>query len=283
MRAFTYALTIFIALATARVFAHGPQIQLTDDNGKIVTRQLILDGPYRNSLTAATSVYVMPLLDFNGVWYSRPNGTIDSILGVPTFPSGPGFAYGYDLADGGTQQFDAGSVLSLVFTDGLKRWDGATFSDAGATQLKAFRGSVAGITSPPENFAVTSDGGPFDSVSLPAVAANYGSEGAEVHVSLRFALLGDGTDPLSASPDGVYLLKMQLSSTQNGLAPSEPFYFVLNKNSSFDTLSSAVNSLGAAASVVQWVSVPEPGTAALALAGVVGIWFRRKRGSCHGK
>jgi prepilin-type N-terminal cleavage/methylation domain-containing protein len=277
MRARTFALTIMVALAAAPVFAHGPQIQVTNDNGKIVTRQLILDGPYSTSLTSS-SVYVMPLLDFNGVWYSRPNGTIDAILGVPTFPSGPGFAYGYDLADGGTQSFETGSVLSLGFTDGLKRWDGAAFSDAGATQLKAFRGSNAAITTPPENFAVTSDGGPFDSVSLPAVAANYGSEGAEVHVSLRYALLGNGSDPLSASSDGIYLLSMQLSSTQNGLAPSDPFYFVLNKNAPFETLSSAVNSLGAAASLVQWVNVPEPCAVAMAVVGCgVFVGLRRER------
>jgi len=285
MRACIFALTLAIALGSMPAFAHGPQIQVTSDNGKIVTRQLILDGPYSNSLTAPTSVYVMPILDFNGVSYSRPNGTIDSILGVPTFPSGPGFAYGYDLADGGTQSFDAGSVLSLTFTGGLRRWDGVAFVDAGATQLKAFRGSVATISNPPENFAITSDAGPFDNVALPAVAANYGSEGAEVHVSLRFALLGDGADPLSASPDGIYLLSMQLASTQAGLALSEPFYFVLNKNAPLNATAAAVNSLGAAASAVQWVNVPEPGTAAFAIMALVTGWgagIRRNRGARYG-
>ena len=88
------------------------------------------------------------------------------------------------------------------------------------------------IASPTENFAVTSDAAPFDSVSLPAIAANYGAEGAEVHNSLRFALLGDGASPTSASPDGIYLLKLQLSSTQAGLAPSDAYHFVLYKNAS---------------------------------------------------
>jgi hypothetical protein len=275
MRASACALAFIAMLVANRSFAHGPQIQLTNDGGKIVTRQLIADAPYSNSLTAMKSVYVMPLADFNGVQYSRPNGAIDPILDVPAFPSGPGFAYGYDLADGGTQLFDAGSVVSLAFTDGLKQWNGTMYIDAGATQLKAFRGSNANIASPPENFATTSDSGPFDSLDLPAVAANYGAEMAEVHTSLRFALLGDGTNPLSASPDGVYLLSMRLTSSQIGLAPSDSYFFVLYKNAPPSTLLGAVNALGVSASAVQFADVPEPAAIALMLVGLVGLAHRR--------
>src|SRR3954463_10614492 len=157
----TCALAVFVALATAVAHAHGPQIQVTDDNGKIVTRQLILDAPYSNALTGIKTVYVMPLAEFNGAYYTRPNDAMDPILGVSAFPSGPGFAYGYDLADGGPQQFAAGSVFSLGFTAGLKRWNGSAFVDAGAMELKAFRGSDPDISTPAANFAVTSDAGPF--------------------------------------------------------------------------------------------------------------------------
>src|SRR5262245_29057046 len=139
MRAFVFAPACLVAFATAMVQAHGPQIQITSDDGRIVTRQLILDAPYSNALTDAKTVYLMPLAVFNGIWYSRPNDAIDPILGVNAFPSGPGFAYGHDLVDGGPQQFAAGSILSLGFVDGLRRWDGLGFADAGTTQLKAFR------------------------------------------------------------------------------------------------------------------------------------------------
>src|SRR4051812_3270416 len=277
MRAIAYALATLLVLTAASAYAHGPQIQVTNDNGKFVTRRLMADAPYSNSLTTATSVYVIPLLDFNGVWYSRPNGAIDPILGVPAFPSGPGFAYGYDLADGGAQSFDAGSVLSLAFTDGLKQWNGASYVEAGATQLKAFRGSNASIASPAENFATTSDNGPFDSLDLPTVAANYGAEIAEVHTSLRFALLGDGTNPLSVAPDGVYLLGMRLTSTQNGLAASDPYYFVLYKNAALGVVLDAVNALGFSASAVQFANVPEPAAEALAVIGLVGLGGGRLR------
>ena len=190
MRACMFALALFAALAASAAWAHGPQIQITNSGNKIVTRELLLDGPYSPAVTAPKSVYVMALLPFSDVWYSRPNGAIDPITQLPAFPSGPGLAYGSDLADGGPQSFAAGSVLSINFADGLKRWNGASFVDAGATQLKAFRGSNANITTPLENFGITTDAGPFDGVSLPAVAADYGAEGAEVHNSIRFAAAG---------------------------------------------------------------------------------------------
>jgi hypothetical protein len=280
MRAVTFALAMCAALIAASAFGHGPQIQVTNDGGKIVTRQLFLDGPYYNTLSPTTSVYVMPVLESGGVWYSRPNNAIDPILLVLAFPSGPGLAYGYDLVDGGPQLFEAGSVLSVGFAAGLKKWNGASYLDAGATQLKAFRGSNVNITSPPENLAITSDTGPFDSLSLAAIAANYGADGPEVHASLRFAFLGDGTSPASAVADGVYLLSLQLSSTQNGLAASDPYYFVLHKNAANESVASAVNALGFAASQVQWLGVPEPGTLTMLMVGllIVNGWlFGRRR------
>jgi hypothetical protein len=249
-------------LIAQSVRAHGPQIQITNTANRIVTRGLVLDGPYSTSLTAPKSVYVMPVLEFGSVWYSRPNEAIDPILPLPSFPSGPGLAYGFDLADGGPQAFDAGGVFSVTFTAGLKRWDGSAFADAGATELKAFRGSDPTISTPAANLAVTSDAGPFDSVSLAAVAANYGADEEEVHSSLRFALLGDGTTPTSSSADGAYLVGLQLSTTQAGLSPSDPYYFVLNKNMPWSTVQAAVNSLGVDASLQQWTA-PEPNALAL--------------------
>jgi hypothetical protein len=276
MRATAYVVATVVLMTAVSVFAHGPQIQVTNDGSKIVTRQLFLDGPYYNTLSASTSVYVMPVLDSGGVWYSRPNTTYDPLLEGPAFVSGPGLAYGYDLADGGPQAFAEGSVLSIGFTAPLLKWNGSTFVDAGATQLKAFRGSNVNVASPPENFAVTSDAGPFDNVSLAAVAANYGSEGPDVHSSLRFALLGDGSSATSPLADGVYLLSMQLSSTQSGLAASEPYYFVLYKNAANEAVQSAVSTLGISASQIQWLAVPEPATGAIAVLGLVLIGCGRR-------
>jgi hypothetical protein len=276
VRALILALAAAAVLVATRARAHGPQIQITIDGSKLVTRELLFDGPYSAALTPPKSVYVMPLLPVDGVWYSRPNCEIDSITTLPAFPSGPGIAYGADLADGGPQAFAAGSVLTIRFADRLMRWNGAAFVDADATQLKAFRGSNVNVTSPLENFAITSDTGPFDSLSLPAVAANYGAEGAEVHNSLRFALLGDGASPASPSPDGIYLLKLQLSSTQAGLSASDIYNFVLYKNASLDQVAAAVQSLGLGSAAVQWVT-PEPHTAALAALALTVLWSALNR------
>jgi hypothetical protein len=278
MRAHTCALAISAALAASPASAHGPQIQITNDNNKIVTRELLLEEPYSASLTPRKSVYVMPLREFGGVWYSRPNNVSSATIpGAPEYPSGPGLAWGYDTIDGGPQAFAEGSVLSVAFTDGLQRWNGTMFADAGATQLKAFRGSNANVTSPPENFAITSDAAPFDSVSLAAIAANYE---AGAHGSLRFALMGDGASPSSTSADGVYLVAQQLGSTQSQLNPSDPFYFVLHKNAAMQDIVAAVQSLGVAPALVQWV-VPEPSGVAFGAMGVVifaKFRGRRRRG-----
>lgn len=275
MRTCMFALAVGVALAGSSAYAHGPQIQITNDDNQIVTRQIIQDGPYSGALTVPKSVYVIPLQEIGNVWYSQPNNSPSpTIPGAPQYVSGPGFAYGYDLADGGSKEFETASVVSLNFTGGLKLWDGSAFGNAGTTQLKAFRGSDPNITAPEANFAVTADSGPFDNVSLPAVAASYGSEGPEVHSTIRYALLGDGSDPQSARPDGIYLVSLQLSSTQDGLADSDEFLFVLPKNVPYATVSEAVGSLGLAPSEVQWL-VPEPGALSLLLLGTMGMAFAR--------
>ena len=198
MRTYAFVLAMFAALAAATAFAHGPQIQITNDGGKIVTRQLIADGPYSNSLTPPKSVYVMPLLPIQQcvVFAAEQRDRSDS--GRAGVSVGAGFCVWIRLADGGPAVRNRQRSFAGVY-----RWFEAMerigVCRCRATQLKAFRGSNANIASPPENFATTSDSGPFDSLDLPTVAANYGAEGAEVHTSLRFALLGDGTDPLSVS------------------------------------------------------------------------------------
>ncbi len=85
MRLFCSLIAAAAALATQFAAAHGPQIQITGESGKITTRRLLLDGPYSTTLTAETSVYVMPLKEHLGVWYSRPNGEINPVLQAPVF------------------------------------------------------------------------------------------------------------------------------------------------------------------------------------------------------
>jgi PEP-CTERM motif-containing protein len=254
------ALCVPLALAALPVFAHGPQIQLTRDDSTITTRRLIREEPYAARLTPPTSVYVIPLLETGGVWYARPNNQPSATIpGVPEYVSGPGITYGYDQVGGGPRDFASGFRFELKLIDALKWWNGAAFVDPETEQIEAFRSSGAP--------AVTND---LLTPSTPAtlafgnVSASYN---AEVHSSASFRLLGDGTNATAPSDDGVYLVRMLYASTEPGLAPSLPFYFVLHKNASTADVHSAVSTLGVATSLVQYV--PEPTSALLLLLGVV--------------
>lgn len=266
---------LLILGAAGQAMAHGPQIQATIDGGKVVTRRLIGDGPYSTALTDPTSVYVMGLNQYLGVWLSHPN---DDLLpgGIPEFPSGPGFAYGYGY-DAGTNPapFPVGSQLVLGFTAGLKAWNGAAFVDAGATELEAYRGSGVNLV-----VARTSDVGPhanikFPSVISPATGITFATEGKEVHTSVSYRMLGDGSSTASALADGIYLASLQLGNTDASVTMSDPFYFVLTKNAAAADVRAAAGSLGIDPRRVQFV--PEPAAAGLAACGLLGLLPIRRR------
>src|SRR5688572_25608421 len=110
MRATTFALSMALALGSLPALAHGPQIQITRDNHQITTRRLLREEPYSAQLTPPTTVYAIPLLETEDVWYSRPNNTPSATLpGAPEYLSGPGIAYGYDQVDGGPRAFASGN------------------------------------------------------------------------------------------------------------------------------------------------------------------------------
>jgi hypothetical protein len=265
MRAFTFALTInFCSVATAAC-AHGPQIQITRDNDQITTRRLLREEPYSSHLTRPTSVYVIPLMETQGTWYTRPNNTpSDTLPGLPEYLSGPGIAYGYDQADSGPRVFASGQHFELKIIDGLGWWNAGAFVDPGLEQIEASRSAVLAST----NDSLTNDAPatlPFSNVS-----ATYN---ASAHSGVTFRLLGDGASATSASDDGVYLITMHFASTEPGLAASDPLYFVLHKNAASADILSAVSALGVDASSVQYV--PEP--AAGAIVGAIGLVLAASR------
>lgn len=264
MRKSISTLSVAVAMvASAITYAHGPQIQVTNTNGKIITRELFLDDPYGDVLTDPKSVYVMPLLPTSGVYYSRPNNSEVS-PGVPEFLSGPGIAYGIG------QTFQSGFNFRLSFVDGLKLWNGASYNDPGTEQVMAFRGSFSAPTAQ----AVTSDTGPFAGINFSTISPTYNSGS---HSSASFALLGDGVNGTSASDDGVYLLSLQLSSTQTNLTASDPYYFVLYKNVALSEAITAANSLGFDRSAIQ--IVPEASTITLIAVGgaLLAMTLARRR------
>ncbi len=250
----------------ASVMADGPQIQTTSVAGKIVTREIVADSAYSTTLTDPKRVYAMPLAEFLGVWRAQPD---------PAFIGWPGFAYGFGYdALTNPEPFPVGSKFILEFVDGLKSWDGVAFVDAGPTEAEAFRGSSVA----PSALARTSDSAPFASLMFPGgVGISFASEGADTHNTVNYRMLGDGNSDTSSLPDGIYQLSMQLSSTDQTIAASDPFYFVLTKNGGGD-VPAAIASLGIDSSLVQ-VIIPEPMGACLSGIGLLALSIVRTRKS----
>ncbi len=276
---FTFAVCALLAAATC--YAHGPQIQTTLDNGKIVTREIVDEANYDTVLSPAKTVYVMPLAEYLGVWRAQPDSSLlpDS---TPEFIGWPGFAYGYGYdATTNPAPFPLGSKFVLSFTASLKSWNGASFVDAGAAEAEAYRGPSA----TPSALARTSDAGPFQSLTFPGGSGvSYTAEGGATHNTVNYRMLGDGVSNTSPLADGVYLLGMQLTSTSTAVAASEPFYFVLEKNVLFNDVVAAVNGFttgqGISPNFVQFTSnVPEPGTVMLVVVGSIGTLLSRGRRS----
>ncbi len=268
MRATSIALSLAAALVSLPAFAHGPQIQTTRDTaGKIITRRIVDEDNYATELTDPTSVYVMPLAQYLGVWRAQPdNAKLPN--GDPEFLGWPGFAYGYGYdATSNPQPFPVGSKFILGFTEGLQAWDGSMFDDAGLSELEAYRGP----SNAPTALAKTSDSGPFQSLMFPGGAGiSFASSGSDAHNTVNYRMLGDGSSITSSLGDGIYLVGMQLSSTaSSSVSPSDPFYFVLHKNADPLALADAVESLGFASSAVQ--VIPEPGAAMLAAIGIASF------------
>lgn len=262
------------ALAAAIVgpmpaWSHGPQIQATLTGGKIVTRRIVDDANYHSTLTAPTTVYSMPLARYQGVWRAQPDDSVEPDMVTPAYVGWPGFAYGFGYdATTNPAPFPVASNFVLEFTAGLKLWNGAAFVNAGAAEAEAYRGSSVS----PSALAKTSDSGPFASLMFPGGAGvSFASSGAEVHNTVHYRMVGDGSSITSPLADGVYLLSMQLSSTDSTVGGSDPFYFVLSKGAAPGAVQAAIGSLGVDPSAVQ--AIPEPTAGALAALSLVGAAF----------
>jgi hypothetical protein len=242
------------AAISSQALAHGPQMQITVDGGKLTTRN-VLTNTYA-PLTDEKRVYAMPVLsvgdlDFGTSWRAIPDTN-------PAYPWGPGAAYGV----GATLPIN--STLTLSFLDELKVWNGASFVSAGATVLAALRTGNPGPTSLTGNAAFS--GGP-DVTAEVVIGASYAED---AHASATYVLLGDGVSPTAVVADGVYLATLGWSSSDPLVAPSDPFYMVLNKGPATQ-LMSAIGSLGFTPSAVQYLSIPEPSAFVLAALGMTAL------------
>ena len=239
----------------APTWGHGPQIQLTAEAGKIVTRQVMLDD--YTPITPATSIYILPIT--SNQWMVQPPGTIGS---------GPGIAPGVGFVDAASHPFKTGNYTTSI-VDGLKKWNGASFVDAGDTQLQMYK-TVSGnpLT------ATTTDSGPFASLTYPLTV-----DSEEAHTGMGFRFLADGVSNTNALSDGVYLLSLKISTA--GLNDSAPFYFVVPKGiypkEAGEVAVAFAHQQGIGSGAIQNMLIPEPASLALAVFALCGIAAARRR------
>ena len=268
-------------LVAGGALAHGPQLQITlDQNNKIVTREIVdttnasgLPGSNLagyETLTAPTSVFVIPAyLNNSGQYTLQPDN--------PHYLNGPGYTFRYQTHTPGTNMYfdDApsgsvnlsGTYFSIQYLSGLTRWDGASFVDAGDTQLQAARSSGGVLQT-----MTTQDGAAAGST---IAYGGLSSLSTTPHTSLTHLLLGDGSSSTSAVHDGIYRVSVQMSSSSGDIASSDPFDYIIYKGTGVSEALTAAYSLNPAGNVQV---VPEPtGLALLGLPGLAML-IRRRRG-----
>lgn len=279
---FRFCFLVFAMGISAAAFAHGPQMQITNDGNKIMTRQILTDT--YSPITAETRIYSMPLKPVSGningsptnYWQGQPDSA---------YTNGPGLAYGLDTdpfithVDNSDIFLAAGNHFEVLLLDSLKVWNGASFVDPGTEQAKLIR--VSGTPGTIVDSATTTDAGPASVSEDVLVYGNISSINPGSHSAAQVTLLGDGATFDSTPDDGLYLLQMKLISTQSNVLESAPYFFLLNKGmTSFDegnAISFLQSSYNISTSQVQ--TVPEPatwlGVGACLISGLV--WKRKQR------
>ncbi|MBX3390143.1 MAG: hypothetical protein KF691_11915 [Phycisphaeraceae bacterium] len=141
----------------------------------------------------------------------------------PNFTSSPGF-------DSLVGAFQGGSQIGFNIRKALRKWNGSAFP-AGAVGIPPETIQIK--LGPAANTRVT----PMTDQLVPGFSlavSSGGSTTGEFHHHPGFTLL----DPAS---DGLYLLELELWSTQAGLATSEPYWMVFSQNASEDDLQVAAS------------------------------------------
>ena len=138
----------------------------------------------------------------------------------PDFTNNPGL-------DSLAGAFQPGSQIGFNILKALRKWDGTSFPQSAAgippEQIQIKLGPAANVRLTP-----TTD------VPVPGfgLAVSTGTNAGEFHHHPGYTLL----DPAS---DGLYLLELELWSTQPGLANSLPYWMVFSQNASEDELREA--------------------------------------------
>ena len=156
---------------------------------------------------------------------------------------------GFDSLPG---TFASGSSIRFSILDSLRKWDGSGFDMIPAETLSVRFGSSLGPITTPLTPAIV-DG----------FILNVAGDGSW-HRHYDFVL----NSPAST---GIYLLQLQLSSSDPGISSTLPFFIVFNQNDTELNHDSAIE-------FVRSLTVPEPPSIAIAMTlSFVGVFRARKR------
>lgn len=141
----------------------------------------------------------------------------------PNFTSSPGL-------DSLVGAFQGGSQIGFDIRKALRKWDGSSFPQ-GAEGIPPERLQIK--LGPAANTRVTPASDELVTGFSLAVS-NSGNTVGEFHHHPGFTLL----DPAS---DGLYVVELQLWSTQSGLGTSEPYWMVFSQNAGEEELRAAAS------------------------------------------
>jgi hypothetical protein len=156
---------------------------------------------------------------------------------------------GFDSLPG---TFLSDSSIGFSILDSLRKWDGSGFDMIPAETLSLRFGSSLGPITTPLTPTIV------DGFNL-----NVASDGSW-HRHYDFVL----NSPAST---GIYLLQLQLSSSDAGIGPTDPFFIVFNQNDTELNHEAAIE-------FVRSLTVPEPPTLAVAMTLAFVGMFRARKG-----
>lgn len=233
------------AAATMLIAAAGQALAHVGDAGLAVVNNRIVTGIVEEPMPG-TEVVVPGERVFGGDFFDQ---------GGVVYSDNPGL-----FAENGT--FAAGSRLTFRILGAVRRWNGSNFDDLATERIRIELGAATPVLSPVTDTIVNGFG-----FTVPAVG------GFDEHYDF-FLTNASGADitvpalPAPATNTGVFLLPLDLSTDQPGIARSEPFWFVLNWGEDEAVHDEAIE-------FVEEFIVPAPGAAALL--GLGGLLAGRRR------
>jgi hypothetical protein len=238
MKSFVLGFAVLLLSVAGTAFGQHADIRPYVADGRILTA----------GFNDATSTEVLDMRVFGYDFGEDP--------GQPFFAQDPGFnaAAGSGLAAGSQLLFNIVGAGGLGLAANLSFWDGSGDVDfavapAGETLTLNF-GSQNRVADDSTDFVA--------GFNLQTVTAS-----GAIHRHLNAFLNGGSGDPTA----GIYLLPLDLASSDTSLEKSRPFFVVYNNG-----LDEEVHDLA-----IDWVQqnlvVPEPSALVLAIVGVVAIWM----------